>query len=73
MAAYQLAFPEPLREFFAVHQKFGKLSIEAIMQPVIALAKKGVVVTEKQKKQIQDYQKDIVAISGNQNIYASKI
>ena len=44
--------------------------MQEIMQPVIALARKGIVVTAKQLKQIQTNQQDIIAISGAQTLYA---
>jgi gamma-glutamyltranspeptidase/glutathione hydrolase len=67
-----IGVPGTIAGVFAVHQKFGKLSVETIMQPVIALANKGVVVTAKQEKQIQNNQKEIVAVSGNETLLAKK-
>jgi gamma-glutamyltranspeptidase/glutathione hydrolase len=60
-----IGVPGTIAGIFAVHKKFGKLSIEEIMKPVIALAKKGVIVTAKQEKQLQTYRNDILKISGN--------
>jgi len=68
--ALAVGVPGTIAGIFAVHQKFGKLSMQEIMQPVIALAKKGIVITAKQLKQIQTNQQDIIAISGNQTLYA---
>ena len=68
--ALAVGVPGTIAGIFAVHQKFGKLSMQEIMQPVIALAKKGIVVTAKQLKQIQTNQQDIIAVSGNQTLYA---
>jgi hypothetical protein len=34
---------------FAVHAKLGSLPIEAILKPVIELAERGVIVTQKQE------------------------
>ena len=43
--------------FFEVHRKFGTLSIEEILAPVIALAKRGVIVTKKtRKKELLNFQ-----------------
>ncbi|MGB1284856.1 MAG: gamma-glutamyltransferase, partial [Polaribacter sp.] len=41
---------------FAAHKKFGSLPIEDILKPVIALAKRGIIVTKKQEKRIKKYQ-----------------
>jgi len=68
--AKAVGVPGTIAGIFAVHEKFGKLSMQEIMEPVIALAKKGIVVTARQLKQIQNNQKDIIAVSGNQTLYA---
>lgn len=68
--ALSVGVPGTIAGIFAVHEKFGKLSMEEIMKPVIALAKKGVVVTEKQLKQITTNQATIIKISGNQTLYS---
>lgn len=48
--------PGTIAGVFEVHEKLGSLNIEAILKPVIELAYKGVVVTEKQEKRIKKYQ-----------------
>jgi len=68
--ALAVGVPGTIAGIFAVHEKFGKLSIEEIMKPVIALAKKGVIVTEKQLKQIQSNQQEIIKVSGSETLYA---
>lgn len=68
--ALSVGVPGTIAGIFAVHEKFGKLPIEEIMKPVIVLAKKGVVVTEKQLKQINDNKQDIIKISGNETLYS---
>jgi gamma-glutamyltranspeptidase/glutathione hydrolase len=68
--ALAIGVPGTIAGVFAVHQKFGKLPLKTIMAPVIALAKKGVVITEKQWKQISNNQKDINEISGSETMYA---
>lgn len=68
--ALAVGVPGTIAGIFAVHEKFGKLSIEEIMKPVIALAKKGVIITEKQLKQINNNQQDIIKISGEQTLYS---
>jgi gamma-glutamyltranspeptidase/glutathione hydrolase len=68
--ALAIGVPGTIAGVFAVHQKFGKLPLETIMTPVIALAKKGVVVTERQLKQIINNQSLINDISGPETMYA---
>ncbi len=68
--ALSIGIPGTIAGIFAVHQKFGKLPIEEIFKPVIALANKGVIVTAKQEIQILNFKKDILKISGNQTLFA---
>lgn len=68
--ALAIGVPGTIAGIFAVHEKFGKLSMEEIMKPAIALAKKGVVVTEKQAKQLESHKAAIIKISGNQTLLA---
>lgn len=70
--ALAVGVPGTIAGIFAVHEKFGKLSIHEIMKPVIALAKKGVVITSKQANQLYAYQEDIVKVSGKKTIYSKK-
>ncbi len=68
--ALAVGVPGTIAAIFAVHDKFGKLSITEIIQPSITLANKGVVVTEKQLIQLQIFQKSIVKISGSETLFA---
>lgn len=68
--ALAIGVPGTIAGIFAVHEKFGKLSMEEIMKPAIALAKRGVVVTEKQTKQLESHKAAIIKISGNQTLLA---
>lgn len=71
--ALAVGVPGTIAGMFAVHERFGKLSIEEIMKPVIELARKGVVVTAKQLKQINDNKADIIKVSGNETIYSTNL
>lgn len=68
--AMAVGVPGTIAGIFAVHEKFGRLSIQEIMEPVIELAKKGVVITEKQMIQINGNQDNIIKVSGDQTLYA---
>ncbi|MGJ5641155.1 gamma-glutamyltransferase [Formosa sp. S-31] len=53
LGAMAVGVPGTVAGVFAAHEKFGTLPLETILKPVIDLAKKGVVVTEKQERRIQ--------------------
>ena len=68
--ALAIGVPGTIAGIFAVHEKFGKLSMEEIIKPSIALANKGVLVSEKQIKQLESHKTAIIKISGNQTLLA---
>lgn len=61
--ATAVGVPGTVAGVFEVHKKFGSLPIETILQPVIDLANKGVVVTEKQEKRIKRFQKAFLKVN----------
>ncbi|QXP70037.1 gamma-glutamyltransferase [Polaribacter sp. R2A056_3_33] len=56
--------PGTVAGVMAVHEKFGKLPLNEIMKPIIALAKKGVVVTEKQAKRLKGTRNRFIEVNG---------
>ncbi len=56
LGAMAVGVPGTVAGVFAVHRKFGTLSIKEILAPVIELARRGVVVTMKQEKRIAKFQ-----------------
>ena len=70
--ALSIGVPGTIAAIFEVNKKFGKLSIAQIMKPVIALAKKGVLVTEKQEKQIAVNLENIIKVSGKQTLMSKQ-
>lgn len=68
--ALAVGVPGTIAGIFAVHQKFGKLPIQKIFEPVIALAKKGIIVTASQQKQFDTYREVISRVSGNATLYS---
>ncbi|ULC58086.1 gamma-glutamyltransferase [Flaviramulus sp. BrNp1-15] len=56
LGAMAVGVPGSIAGVFEVHEKLGSLNIEDILTPVIELAYKGVVVTEKQEERIKHYQ-----------------
>ena len=56
IGALSAGVPGTIAGIFEVHEKFGSLPIKDIFEPVIKLAKDGVVVTEKQSQKIKENQ-----------------
>ncbi len=67
-----IGVPGTIAGVFAVHKKFGSLPISEILKPVIALAEKGVVVTLKQQKQLENYRDAIIKANGPTTLMAGK-
>ena len=56
LGAMAVGIPGTVAGVFAAHKKFGSLPIKDILEPVIALAKRGIIVTKKQEDRIKKYQ-----------------
>lgn len=56
LGAMSVGVPGTVAGMFAVHEKFGTLSMQDILTPIIDLAKKGIVVTKKQENRLKRYQ-----------------
>ena len=56
LGSLAVGVPGSIAGIFEVHKKFGNLPMKDILEPVIALAKKGVVVTKKQADRLNHYQ-----------------
>ncbi|NMH28821.1 gamma-glutamyltransferase [Flavobacterium silvaticum] len=69
-SAKAVGVPGSVAGIFEMHKKFGSLPIEKLFAPAIALARKGIVVTGKQLKQITDHKKEIISLNGNGTIYS---
>ena len=69
--ALAIGVPGTVAGVFAVHKKYGSMPMSEILKPVIALAEKGVVVTKKQEKSLNDYHDAIVKINGPTTLLAS--
>ena len=70
VGATAVGVPGTVAGVMEVHEKFGTLSLEQIMKPVIALAKKGVVVTEKQQKRLEGYKAQFIEVNGDSTKFA---
>ncbi|MBO0323126.1 gamma-glutamyltransferase [Muricauda sp. CAU 1633] len=54
-----------------VHKKFGTLPLSDILEPIIALAKKGVVVTQKQADRLESYKEQFMEANGDSTKFAA--
>lgn len=66
--ALAIGVPGTIAGVFAVHKKYGTMPISKILEPVIALAERGVVVTKKQEKSLKDYHESIVKVNGENSL-----
>lgn len=62
--------PGTIAGIFEVHQKFGSLPISQIIQPVIDLAKKGVVVTQVDENSLNNAREEIKKVSGPNTLFS---
>ena len=70
VGATAVGVPGTVAGVFEVHKKFGSLPIETILEPIIALAKQGIVVTEKQAKRLESYRGRFVEVNGDSTKFA---
>ncbi len=70
VGATAVGVPGTVAGVMEVHKKMGSLPISEIMAPVIALAKKGVIVTKKQAKRLESYHERIVQVNGDSTKFA---
>lgn len=64
VGAYAVAVPGTIAGIFEAHRKFGKLSVSEILKPVIALAEKGFVITNKQQERFNEYDSIFRVVNG---------
>lgn len=70
--ATAIGVPGTVAGVFEVHKKFGSLPISEILAPVIQLAERGVVVTEKQASRLAEYREVMVEVNGDSVLFANK-
>ncbi|SHF99282.1 gamma-glutamyltranspeptidase / glutathione hydrolase [Arenibacter palladensis] len=71
LGATAVGVPGTVAGVIAVHEKFGSLPLKEIMAPVIALAKKGVVVTEKQAIRLENYRDIFMEVNSDTTFFAT--
>ena len=63
LGASAAGVPGTVAGVFEAHRKFGSMPMEALLQPVIALAKRGIIVTKKQEKRIKKHQASFLKVN----------
>ncbi|MCX2680161.1 gamma-glutamyltransferase [Galbibacter sp. EGI 63066] len=71
VGALAVGVPGSVAGLFAIHEKFGSMPMEKLIQPAIDLAKHGVVVTEKQARRIKSYQDLIIEVNGDSILFSN--
>ena len=66
-----IGVPGTIAGVFSVHEKMGSLPMSEIMKPVIELAEKGVIVTKKQEKSLNEYRESIIRANGKNTKFAT--
>jgi gamma-glutamyltranspeptidase/glutathione hydrolase len=66
--ALAIGVPGTIAGVFAVHEKLGSLPINEILEPVIALAERGVIVTKKQEERLKEYHEILVQYNGSKSV-----
>jgi gamma-glutamyltranspeptidase / glutathione hydrolase len=68
-SALSTGVPGSVAAIFEVHRKYGSLPLHELFEPAITLAKKGIVVTQKEKEKLDQYRNDIIRSSGPETLY----
>jgi gamma-glutamyltranspeptidase/glutathione hydrolase len=71
VGATAVGIPGTVAGVMEVHKKFGSLPLSEIMEPVIALAQKGVVVTKKQASRLEGYKERFIVVNGDSTKFAA--
>jgi len=70
LGATAVGVPGTVAGVFEVHRKLGSMPMQEILKPVIALAKKGVIVTTKQEKRLTNIREVVVEVNGDSTLFA---
>jgi gamma-glutamyltranspeptidase/glutathione hydrolase len=62
--------PGTIAGVFEVHKKHGSLPISEILKPIIALAERGVVVTQHQAQSLADYRVSFIKANGPNSLFS---
>lgn len=65
--------PGTIAGIFEAQEKFGKLTPAEILQPVIELAKRGFIISEKQAERLQKARQTFIDINGPETFFAKEL
>jgi gamma-glutamyltranspeptidase/glutathione hydrolase len=68
--AMAVGIPGTIAGMFAVHEKYGSLPMEVILNPVIELAKKGYIITEQEAEGLEKYKPYFEKVNGGSILYS---
>lgn len=71
LGATAVGVPGTVAGVIAVHEKFGSLPLKDILAPVIALAERGVIVTQKQEERLASYREKFMEVNGDSTKFAT--
>jgi len=69
--ALAVGVPGTIAGMFAIHKKLGSMPMAEILEPVIALAEKGYVITENQWNRYHNYAAVFDSINGMETLYST--
>ncbi|WP_435412579.1 gamma-glutamyltransferase [Psychroserpens mesophilus] len=70
---HSVGVPGTIAGIFAAHDRFGTLPIKDLMQPVIKLAQKGFIITEKQHEKLKHYDSIMRIVNGKDILFTQNI
>ncbi|MBQ4805431.1 gamma-glutamyltransferase [Aquimarina sp. MMG015] len=73
LGSLAVGVPGTIAGIFEVHEKFGTLSIEELLTPVVKLAKKGYIITENQEKRLNHFKDLFIETNKDTILYAQTI
>lgn len=71
LGATSVGVPGSVAGIIEVHEKFGKLPLKDIFEPVIVMAENGVIVTAKQAEMLDNYREVFIKVNGDSTKFAS--
>ncbi|MBL7473493.1 gamma-glutamyltransferase [Robertkochia sediminum] len=73
LGATAAGVPGSLKGLSEAHARFGKLPFHELLDPAIALAENGVIITEKQASTLNRYRDLIVEVNGEETLFAQNL
>ena len=70
LGATAVGVPGSLMGIYLAHQKFGELPFEQLLEPAIALAENGVIITSKQAATLNGYRPLFMEINGPESLFS---